>query len=414
MKILFLSHYFPPEVNAPANRTYEHARRWAADGHDVTVITGLPNHPTGQLFPGYEKRWLQHERVDGIHVIRTWMYLTSNAGFARRTLNYVLFAATAVLASFRAPRPDVVVATSPQFFCGLAGAVVSWLKWRPFVLEVRDLWPDSIVQLGALRARPVIAALEAVETLLYRSAAGIVVNTRAFIDHIAGRGIARERIELVYNGIDPALFHPRPRDLELLRAHGLEGRRIAAYIGTIGLAHGLGTVIEAAEALRHHDDWVFLLIGEGADRERLEREARERGLDNLRFLGLRPRAEVPGWIASSDVLLVLLRDLPVFRTVIPSKLFEYWAQEKAIVLAAPEGECRSMLEQAEAGFPIPPEDTTALVEAIERVAAEPDEVARRARHGREWVEAGFLRDDLARRMAGFLQRVVNRSERAAP
>ena len=181
MRILFLTHYFPPEVNAPANRTYEHARRWAADGHEVTVITGVPNHPKGELFEGYRNRWLQREEMDGIRVIRTWMYLASNQGFLHRTLNYVLFAVTAVLASFRADRPDVVVATSPQIFCGLAGAVISYLKWRPFVLEVRDLWPDSIVALGQLSNRHVIRGLEAIESALYRSAAGIVVNTRSFI-----------------------------------------------------------------------------------------------------------------------------------------------------------------------------------------------------------------------------------------
>jgi len=409
VKILFLTHYFPPEVNAPANRTHEHARRWAADGHDVTVITGVPNHPRGELFPGYENRWLQREERDGIHVVRTWMYVTANEGFLRRTANYVLFAVTAVLASMRVERPDVVVATSPQFFCGLAGAVVSWLRWRPFVLEVRDLWPDSIVQLGQLRQPLVVRALEAVETALYRSAAGIVVNTRAFIDHIAGRGIARERIELVYNGIDPALFAPRARDEELLRAHGLEGKRVVAYIGTLGLAHGLRTILDAADRMRSERDLAFALIGDGADRSSLEREIAQRNLDNVHLLGLRPRAEVPAWIASSDVLLVLLRDLPVFRTVIPSKLFEFWAQERPVVLAAPEGECRTLLEQADAGMSIAPEDAGALADAIARVAKEPEEAMRRARNGRELVMREFVRDALARRMLAFFERTLART-----
>lgn len=407
MKILFLTHYFPPEVNAPANRTFEHARRWAADGHDVTVITGVPNHPRGELFDGYENRWLQREEVEGIHVVRTWMYLTSNEGFVRRTLNYVLFAVTAVLASLRVARPDVVIATSPQFFCGLAGAVVSWLRWRPFVLEVRDLWPESIVALGQLESAPIIRLLEAIETGLYRSARGIVVNTRAFIEHIASRGVSRERIELVYNGIDPALFHPLPPDTELLRRHGLEGKRVIAYIGTLGLAHGLTTIVEAADRLRDEPDLVFALIGEGADRERIEREARERGLTNLVLLGLRPRDEVPRWIASSDLLLVVLRDLPVFQTVIPSKLFEFWAQERPLVLAAPHGECRRMVEESEAGYAIAPEDPAALEAAIRRAFAEPGDAARRARLGRELVERDFLRDALARRMASFVERVLS-------
>lgn len=403
MKILFLTHYFPPEVNAPANRTHEHARRWVRDGHEVTIITGVPNHPKGQLFPGYRNRWLQEEEIDGIRVMRTWMYLTSNQGFARRILNYVLFALTATIASLRAGRPDVVVATSPQFFCGLAGAAVSWLKWRPFVLEVRDLWPDSIVQLGQLDSRLLIGALEALETALYRSAQGIVVNTRAFIDHIAARGVPRDRIELVYNGIDPELFRPREPNPALLRDRGLENRRVISYIGTLGLAHGLLTIIEAADQLRHDKSLAFVLIGEGADRERIEREVTERRLDNVSLTGLRPRAEIPDWIASSAVLLVMLRDLPVFQTVIPSKLFEFWAQEGPIILAAPPGECRDLLEQNDSGLTIAPENPSALASAIREVLRDPSAARERAQRGRECVERSFLRDDLARQMAAFLE-----------
>lgn len=402
MRILFVSHYFPPEVNAPANRTHEHARRWVADGHEVTVITGVPNHPTGILFPGYRNRLLQEERVDGIRVIRTWMYLTANEGFVRRALNYGLFALAAIFGSFKAERPDVVVATSPQFFCGVAGAAIARLKRRPFVLEVRDLWPESIVQLGQMRSHRLVRLLEGLETLLYRSAAGIVVNTHAFIDHIARRGIPRHRIELVYNGIDPTMFRPRPPDHELLCSYGLEGRFLVAYMGTLGLAHGLVTVVDAAEKLAHEKDVVFLLIGDGADRTRLEAEIRRRALSNIRLLGLRPRAEVPLWIASVDVTLVMLRNLPVFETVIPSKIFEFLAQERPVVLAA-SGEIRRLVEEAKAGFVVNPEDPDALVAAIRHVRAHPSEAATCARVGREWVETHFQRDGLARRMATFLE-----------
>ena len=408
MKILFLSHYFPPEVNAPANRTHEHARCWAADGHEVTVITGVPNHPRGELFPGYRNRWLQEERIDGIRVLRSWMYLTANEGFLRRTLNYVLFAATAVLTSFCAGRPDVVVATSPQFFCGVAGAVVGALKRRPFVLEVRDLWPDSIVQLGQLRSSRIVRLLEAIEIWLYRRAAGIVVNTRAFIDHIAARGIPRDRIELIYNGIDFQTFCPRLPDTELRRSHNLEGRFVAAYMGTLGLAHGLMTVVEAAERLREREDVLFLLLGDGADRARLEAEIARRNLSNVRLLGLRPRAEMPAWIASVDVTLVLLRDLPVFETVIPSKIFEFLAQERPVILAA-RGEIRRLVEEAKAGLVIDPENGEQLAAAVLEVRERAAEAQARARAGREWVEASFDRDALARRMVRFLEKVSGRS-----
>jgi glycosyltransferase involved in cell wall biosynthesis len=405
VRILFLSHYFPPEVNAPANRTHEHCRRWVADGHEVTVITGVPNHPRGELFPGYHNRWIQEERVDGIRVIRTWMYLTPNAGFTKRILNYVLFAATAALASLRVDRPDVVVATSPQFFCGIAGALVARLKRRPFVLEVRDLWPKSIVELGQLKPGPALTILEAMERWLYRSAAGVVVNTRAFVDHVAERGVARERIELVFNGIDPNLFSPRPPDAKLLAEHRLNGLFSVGYVGTLGLAHGLATVVDAAERLRQHPDIVFLLIGDGADRRSLEDSIERRDLTNVRILGLQPRHTMPAWIASIDVLLVSLRDLPVFETVIPSKIFEFLAQERPVILAA-RGEIRRMLVDAGAATIIDPEDPDQLAAAVLELKRSPEAALERARAGRKWVEAGFVRNDLARRMLAFLERVT--------
>ncbi len=408
MRILFISHYFPPEVNAPASRTHEHCRRWVADGHDVTVITGVPNHPAGELFPGFENRWLQEESVDGIRVIRTWMLLTPNAGFLRRILNYVLFGVTAILAARRVRRPDVVIATSPQFFCGLAGAVIARLKRRPFVLEVRDLWPKSIVELDQLHEGPVLRVLEWLERWMYRSAEAIVVNTKAFIEHISALGIERDRIELIYNGIDADRFQPRPADEALRAEQDLVGRRSVAYIGTLGLAHGLGTVIEAAERLREHEDVVFLLIGAGAESGRLEAEIRERGLDNVRLLGLQPRESMPAWIATIDVLLVCLRDLPVFETVIPSKIFEFLAQERPVIVTA-RGEIARMASEADVALVAEPENAEALAEAILHVGSHPEEAARRARAGSEWVRKNFVRDDLARRMLSFVQQSVERA-----
>ncbi|MFP6608433.1 MAG: glycosyltransferase family 4 protein [Myxococcota bacterium] len=406
MRILFLSHYFPPEVNAPASRTHEHCREWVRQGHDVTVITGVPNHPRGVLFEGYENRLVQEEDVDGIRVIRTWMFLSANEGFLGRISNYVLFAVTASLLSFKAERPDVVVATSPQFFCGLAGMLVSRLRGAPFVLEVRDLWPESIAQLGQLRRGRLLRTLERVETLLYRSAAGIVVNTGAFIDHIAARGVAPEKIELVYNGIDPTLFRSQPPDDALLRKHGLKDKYLVAYIGTLGLAHGVETLLDAAERLRDHGDVHFLIIGDGAAREGLAAEAARRDLANVTLLGLRPRSEIPGWIASIDLLVVLLRNLDIFRSVIPSKIFEFCAQERPVIVSSPRGEIRRLIEAADAARFVDAEQPEALAEMILACRRAPEETAAMARRGREWVETEFVRDDLARRMLSFMQQVV--------
>jgi len=403
VRILFFTHYYPPEVNAPANRVHEHARAWVQSGHQVTVITGVPNHPRGELFGGYENRWLQEERIDGVRVLRTWMYLTANEGFVRRTANYVAFMLTAILASFRAERPDIVVATSPQFFCGIAGAVVAVLKRRPFVLEVRDLWPESVVALGQLRRGSLPARLlERVERWLYHRARGVVVVTRAFARHVARCGVAERKIALVYNGIDGELWRPRAAAPALLARHGIGGEFRVGYVGTLGLAHGLMTVLEAAQKLadpRVH----FVFVGDGADRARIEHEAKQRGLANVHFTGLLPRAEVPDWLASLDVLLVMLRDLPVFETVIPSKLFEFAAMERPVILSAPHGEVREMVEGADVGLAIDAEDAAQLASAIDALRRDPERARAIAARARVWAESGFRRELQAERMARFFE-----------
>jgi glycosyltransferase involved in cell wall biosynthesis len=329
------------------------------------------------------------------------MYVTANEGFVKRTASYVLFMLTAILASFRAERPDVVVATSPQFFCGIAGAVVAALKRRPFVLEVRDLWPESIVALGQLRRGSLpVRALEAIERWLYRRARGVVVVTRAFARHIAARGVPESRIALVYNGIDGDAWTPRAANPALLARHGIGGSFRVGYVGTLGLAHGLMTVLDAAQRLDR--DIHFVFVGDGADRARIEREAKQRGLANVHFTGLMPRPEVPDWLASLDVLLVMLRDLPVFETVIPSKLFEFAAMERPVILSAPHGEVREMVEKADVALSIDPEDPAKLAAAISALRADPPRAQAYAQRARAWADSGFRREVLARAMARFL------------
>lgn len=410
MRILFISHYFPPEVNAPASRTHEHCRQWVAEGHDVTVITGVPNHPAGILFEGYKNRFIQEEQVDGIRVIRTWMLLTSNAGFFKRILNFVLFALMSVIASFKVKKPDVVIATSPQFFCGLAGAATARLKRRPFILEIRDLWPKSIVELGQISDGPALRFLQWLERKMYHSADGIVVNTRAFIDHITHLDYPEERMEIVYNGIDPDRFKPQPPSNELRARFDLEGRFTVGYIGTLGLAHGLGTLLEAAESLRDQPEIAFLLIGDGAEKKKLEAIIDEKKLRNVRRLGLQPRDMMPAWIATTDILLVCLRDLPVFETVIPSKIFEFLAQERPVIVAA-RGEIRQMTEAAGVALTIDPEDPESLARAIEEIRSHPDAALERAKAGRTWVEENFVRKDLAQKMIAFVQECLERDQR---
>ena len=202
MKILFLTHYFPPEVNAPATRTYEHCKEWVKKGHDVTVITCVPNHPQGQVYPGYKNKLYQKETVDGINVIRLWTYVTANEGFVKRTLNYVSYLLSVIFFIPFLPKHDVLISTSPQFFCGLAGYFVQLFRRKPWVLEIRDLWPESILAVGAIKNKQIIRILEYLESMAYRKCSHIVPVTDSFKDYMIRKGVPEEKITVIKNGVD--------------------------------------------------------------------------------------------------------------------------------------------------------------------------------------------------------------------
>lgn len=409
MRILFLSHYYPPEVNAPANRVSQLARAWAADGHRVSVLTGFPNHPTGIVPPEYRGRpYVRRELDQGVEVVRTPIYAAANQGFLKRSLNYASYSVSAsTVGPFITDRPDLVVATSPQFLTAVAGYWLARLKRVPFVLEVRDLWPASIVDVGAMRAGSApVRVLEAAERFLYRHADHIVVVTDSFVDAIAAHGIPREKISVVKNGVDLEMFRPGPPDDAVRARLGLRGKFVAAYIGTHGMAHGLGTVLDAAARLRDDDRVRFVLIGDGAEKAALQRRAAAEGLTNVRFLDQLPHEAIPDHVRAADVTLVLLRDLPLFRTVIPSKIFEFMGTARPIVIGV-DGEARRLVEDAGAGVFVPPEDAAALAATVRRLAGDPATCARLGASGRAFVERHFSRQAQARRYLDILDRVAH-------
>lgn len=407
MRILFLSDNFPPEGNAPATRLYEHATRWVRAGHDVTVITCAPNFPEGRLFPGYRNAWRQVEWLDGIRVVRVKTYITANEGFLKRTLDYLSFMLMATVMSVFERRPDVVVATSPQFFCALAGWMVGVLKWRPFVFELRDLWPASIMAVGAMRKSLVIRLLERVELFLYRRADAIVSVTESFREDLVARGVPRGKIHVVLNGVDLDRYEPRERDAALAREFGLESRFVAGYMGTHGMAHALPKVLEAAERLGHREDIAFFFAGSGAERARVEQLVAERGLRNVRLIPRQPKEAMPALWSLCDVAIVPLRDTPVFATVIPSKIFESMGMGVPILMSLPEGEATAIVRRTASGVCVPPEAPQAMAEAVARLADAPSEMAALRRQARA-AAPGFSREALASRMLGVLQQVAGR------
>lgn len=406
MKILFLSDNFPPEGNAPATRLHEHAVRWVRAGHEVTVVTCAPNFPEGRLFEGYRNRWRHVELIDGIRVVRVKSYITPNEGFLKRALDYMSFMLMGFVMGLFERRPDVVVATSPQFFCAIGGWALSVAKRRPFVFELRDLWPASIIAVGAMRKSLVIRTLERIELFLYRRAKAIVSVTESFREDLVERGVPREKVHVVINGVALDRYEPRPRCAELEQEFGLGGKFVCGYMGTHGMAHALPKVLEAAELLRAREDIVFFFAGAGAERAKVEQMVSERNLTNVRLIPRQPKERMPALWSVCNLSIVPLRDTPVFATVIPSKIFESMGMGVPILMSLPEGEGTSIIRSSNSGICVPPEEPQAMAAAIEALADDPARMAelRRTAHA---AAPGFSRDTQAERMVAILEQVAN-------
>ncbi len=406
MHILFLTHYFPPEVNAPASRTYEHAKRWVREhGARVTMVTNHPNHPRGILYPGYKNQWLTKEDIDGISVRRVKTFLTANAGILRRTFNFLVFMIAAIVGSFGVRRPDVVVATSPQFFCAVAGYIVSRIKRRPFVFELRDLWPDSIVTVGAMQPSLLLRLLERIEIFLYLRADLIVAVTDSFRENLVGRGIPAEKIVVVKSGVDLDFFRPQVPSPSLVEKIGAEGKFVAAYIGTVGMAHAVDTIVNAAELLRDAPNILFLIVGEGAGRAKVASLITAARLENVKLLDAVNKDDVRGLYALTDLNLVTLRDKPLFLSVIPSKIFEIMAMARPI-LSSVHGESRRILEAAGAAEFVAAEDAVGLAAAIRRLSNEPGRLRQMGENGRRFVEENYDRRGSADTLLEHLKEIA--------
>ncbi len=408
MHILFLTENYPPEVNASATRVSERLPYWVRDGHEVTVVTCFPNFPQGQLYPGWRQRLMQVEEAGGVRVVRLRTYISRNEGFLKRTLDFVSFMVAAVLASPRLPRPDVVVATSPQFFAAVGGWIVSRLKRRPFVFELGDLWPASIRAVGAMKANALLDLIEELELYLYRQSAAVVALTDAFKRDLVRRGIDADKITVVINGVDLPRYAPQDKDPGLQSQLDIEGRFVIGYIGTHGLAHDLGNVIEAADLLRGRPEICFLFVGDGAAKQALMEAARNRGLGNVRFVDPRPKGEMPAYWSLCDVALIHLKNDPVFAEVIPSKMFEAMAMGLPLLVVAPAGEATQIVERERAGVAVSAGQPAALALAVVRLL---DDLATRRTLAANSLAAApsYSRQRQAENMARVLERVVDRA-----
>jgi len=407
LRVIFLTHYFPPEVGAPQSRLFELASRLAATGHSVTVVTGFPNYPTGVVPAEYRGRRSMEERLDGVRVLRTPVYATPNKGFVRRILNHLSFAFSSLFATRRAGPADVIFVESPPLFIGLAALAYTRLKRAPFIFNVSDIWPQSAVELGALRNRFAVRLAEMLELHLYRRAARVSVVTPGMLERLAARGVPRAKLFLLTNGVDTATYQPAAApNAEMAQKFGLAGRKVFLYAGTHGLAQGLDTILEAAK-LTTDPDVLYVLAGDGAEKEALMKKASAEEIGNVTFIPNQPKSAMPALLNLAYATIIPLRRLDLFKSALPSKMFESMAASRPVV-AALWGEAADLIRAARCGIVVEPEDPQAIRDAVEKLAVDPKLAAALGANGRTYVAENFERGKIATRLADLLR------ETAAP
>lgn len=416
MHVLLIHQLFATGSEAGGTRHWELASRLAAQGDRVTVVAGASNYMSGAPAPADRAPAAGSgaEPPSGLEVIRPWTPVFASglrSSFAGRVVAFVVFAASSFFAGLRVRGVDVVWGTTPPIFQAPAAWLLARMKGAPFVLEVRDLWPDFAVALGVLRNRAAVRAAKALERFLYRRAAVVVINSPGFEDHVRAEG-GRE-VALVANGADPAPFLRTDRERPAWRRRlGWEDRFVVLYAGAHGVPNDLEVVLDAAAAAGRGDE-LFAFAGAGRDSDRLQRLARKRRLENVRFLGPRPKSEMPGLLTAADACVAILKPLPQFATTYPNKVFDYMAAGRPVLLAI-DGVIRKVVEDAGAGVFVPPGDSGALLEAVRAYRRDPERARREGEAGRAAVAARFHRDEQAERLRSVFRDARVAREGGAP
>jgi colanic acid biosynthesis glycosyl transferase WcaI len=407
VRILYFTQYFPPEVGATQTRAWEMCRYLVERGHHVTVVTEVPNHPSGIIPPNYRGKLSERRVEKGIDVLRLWVLASPEKTFRSRMQFYLSYMGMATLAgSLLKGRYDLVYATSPPLFVGAAGMVVAAKRRIPFVFEVRDLWPESAVALGELKSRKALAGAERLESLLYRRAKCIVSVTDGISDRLHQKGIPHSKVALIPNGANTDLFTYEPEAGRTLAAElGLAGKFIALYAGIHGVAQGLETVLQAAHLLRDNKEIEFVFVGEGPRKAALMDMRRELSQENIHFLPEVPSERMPSILSAAGCAIVPLRDAPLFQGALPSKMFEAWACSRPVVLSV-AGEAAQTLSQAGGGIAVKPEDPGDMAQAIAYLHAHPNDAEEMGRRGRAFVEQHYSRREQARKLEALLENVL--------
>lgn len=401
MRILFITDNFPPEVNAPATRTHEHCKRWVEMGHEVIVITCVPNFPQGEVYKGYKNKFYQKEMVDGIEVVRVWSYITANKGFVKRSIDQLSFAFSSFFVGLFLGKFDYIVATSPQFFTSWSGYLLSKFKRTPWLFEVRDMWPEGIIFLD--KNSRLYKVLEKIELGLYRDADKIVTVTQSFKDSIIQRAkIENKKIEVVYNGSNNKKFIIKEKSKELVHNLNLEDKFVVGYAGTFGMSHSLEFIFKEISKVKN-PHIHFLFLGDGAMKTSMLKWIEEYALLNVTILESVAKDKIVEYISIFDIGLVPLAKNDAYLRVIPSKTFELVAMGKPILLGV-EGEMQSIIEKYNAGVIYEPENSKEFQEALAKLYDSRDEFLDIYQKGLNRMSQAFDRELLATKMIEFISR----------
>jgi glycosyltransferase involved in cell wall biosynthesis len=409
MRILYLSQYFPPEAGATQSRAYDMAKSWTRLGHQITMVTEIPNHPSGIIPPAYKGRFYEKTNLDGIDIIRVWVKASPNKNFRNRMLFYLSYMLNAVIAGtfLVANKYDFIYATSPPLFVGGAALLLRVIKRIPFIFEVRDLWPESAVALGELKNPRTIAWASHLEEICYKKAAQIVVVTQGIYARLAQSGVPGEKLIIIPNGANIELFTFSCSDRERIRRDlGLSEKFVAIYAGIHGIAQGLETIIQTARLLQDRQDIHFLFIGEGPRKADLQRLATDYHLINITFLPEKPRTDIPSYLSAADIALIPLRKADIFTGVLPSKIFDAWACERPVIICI-DGEARKVVESVYGGIYSPPEDSHKLAFTLREIATEPGKLLNMGKNGRKFTQDNHSRDILAKKLIIHLQKYIS-------
>lgn len=408
MKILFLTQYCPPEVGAPQNRIFEFAKQLKSFGHEVSILTAMPNYPKGEIFDEYKGKKTVVEELEGIKIVRTSIYATKDKAFTKRLRNYLSFTFSSLIQGAKfIDRQDVIITESPPLFLGWSGYILSKWKHAKFIFNVSDLWPESAVKLGVLNNKLFIKLSTWLEEFCYRKATAVTGQTKGIVDNIVQRGINSNKVHLITNGVDTEFFKPENRDETFRKEIGIENKFSLCYAGIHGIAQGLEVIINTAEILREYENIQFVFIGDGPEKQKLINLKENKNLKNITFLPVQAKINMPKIIASMDATIIPLKKLDLFKGALPSKMFEALASELPIILGV-EGEAKNLIEEAGAGIVVEPENPEELSLAVKTLYNNDQLRKRLGRNGREYVIKNYSRTNIARKLERILYDVINR------